>query len=106
MYALLTFTKVLPENINQFKPIFKQEFLPVIQQQKGLYNIFWLEPTDRVEDFILLTQWQNKEYAETYLNGPLYKELMVKIQEFLVKEPVVKTYNFEKVMEGVPTMVK
>lgn len=106
MYALLVFTKVLPENIDRVKTFFNQQHLPVIRQQKGLFNIFWLEPTDKVEDFILVTQWQNKEYAEAFQNSTLYNELMNQTKDLIVKEPIVKSYYFEKVMEEVPELVK
>lgn len=106
MYAVLTFTKVLPENVDQFKTIFIQEFLPLVRKQKGFFNIFWLEPTDKVEDFILQMQWLSKEYADLFLTGNPYKEFLLRIKEFMIKEPVVKTYNFEKVIEEVPEMVK
>lgn len=106
MYARLTFAKTLPEQFDRLRKIYNEEIVPAVRQQKGFMNIILLEPTDKAEDFISMTQWENKEFADQYEASGLYKELVGKLKDLLVKEPVLKTYAFEKVGEEIPAMYK
>lgn len=106
MYARLTFAKALPEQFDRFRKIYNEEIVPVVRQQKGFVNIFLLEPTNKAEDFISMTQWENKQFADQYEASGLYKELVGKLKDLFIKEPVLKTYEFVNIVEEVPAMFK
>lgn len=101
MFARLTFIKVLPEHTDQVRKIYNEEVVPVVRQQKGLIDIMLLEPTDRAEDFISLTRWENQAAAEAYEASGVYRQLVGKVLDLVVKEPVLKTYTFEMVGQGI-----
>lgn len=101
MFARLTFIKVLPEHTNQVRQVYNQEVIPVVRQQKGLIDIMLLEPTDKADDLISLTRWERQADAEAYEASGVYRQLVGKVKDLLAKEPVLKTYSFEMVGQGI-----
>ena len=99
MFVRLTFCKFLPERIEEARRIFQEEIVPVVRKQKGNIIIRLLQPTDKVGDFISFTEWQTKADAEMYETSGLYKKLVAKLEPFFVKQPELKTYLVEEVLE-------
>lgn len=97
MHVRTTLVKFLPDYIEQAKKIYYEEIAPVVRQQRGNTGIWLLEPTDKAEDFISLTQWKSKADADAYDNSGLYKNLVKKLEDFISSTPVLKTYNAEEV---------
>jgi hypothetical protein len=63
-----------------------------------------LEPLDKSEDFISITEWNEKIDAEIYESSGTYWNLVDKIKSLLTTGPVVKTYRVEVVSEPAPTL--
>jgi quinol monooxygenase YgiN len=101
MFVRLTFCKFLPERTNEARKIYNEEVIPAIRKQKGLLNIRFLEPTDKVGDYISITEWKTKEDADLYESTGLYKKLVNKLEPFFTKQPELKTYTVEQVLEHV-----
>ena len=101
MFVRLTFCKFLPERINEARKIYNEEVIPAIRKQKGLLNIRFLEPTDKVGDYISITEWNTKEDADLYESTGLYKKLVSKLEPFFTKQPELKTYTVEQILEHV-----
>ena len=99
MYVRLTYVAFLPDKVEEARKIYKDEVVPVVKQQKGNLDCRMLEPIDRTDDYISMTVWDNKEDADAYHVGGTYKQLVNKIQAFYSKNPVLKVYFTEKVME-------
>jgi quinol monooxygenase YgiN len=97
MHVRTTLVKFLPDYIEQAKKIYNEEIAPVVRQQRGNIGIWLLEPTDKAEDFISLTQWKAKSDADAYDNSGLYRNLVKKLDDFISSTPVLKTYNSEEV---------
>jgi len=58
-----------------------------------------LEPVDKTDDYISMTIWDNKEDADAYQTSGTYKQLVERVQQFYSKNPVLKVYSAEKIME-------
>lgn len=101
MFARLTFIKVLPEHTDRVRTIYSEEIIPVLRQQKGLVDMMLLEPTDKADDFISLTRWERQADAEAYEASGVYRQLVGKVMDLAVKQPVLKTYSFDMVGQGI-----
>ena len=99
MFVRLTYLGFLPEKIDEAKKIYNDELVPVVKRQKGNIDCRMLEPVDMEDDYISMTVWDNKEDAAAYQASGIYKQLVEKVQALYSKNPVLKVYFTEKVME-------
>ncbi|HEU0110560.1 MAG TPA: antibiotic biosynthesis monooxygenase [Flavisolibacter sp.] len=99
MIVRLTFCKFLPQHIAEAKRIYKEEITPIVKRQKGNMGIKLLEPADKKDDFISITEWKTLQDAEAYHTTGAYKKLISKLDGFFLKEPTLKTYTVEKISE-------
>lgn len=95
MFARLTYIRFLPEHEERVRKIFKEEIVPEVKKQKGLIDIKWLEPTDKSEDYISMTEWDRKEDADAYASSGTYQRLVDKLKDLYTKKPSLKTFNYE-----------
>ena len=99
MFVRLTFCKFLPEKLSEARKLYIEEIMPTVRKQKGLLNIRFLEPVNKTEDYISLTEWETKADAELYEATGLYKKLVNKLEPFFTKQPELKTYTVEEILE-------
>ena len=79
--------------------MYANEIVPFVKKEKGNLDCRLLEPTDRSDNFISMTVWDNKEDADAYHSSGDYKKLVDKVKVFFTKDAVLKTYKTEGVME-------
>jgi quinol monooxygenase YgiN len=99
MIVRLTYCKFGPGSIEQIKAIYNNEVVPVAREQKGNLGIRLIEPTDKSDDFISISEWATQEDAAAYESSGVYKSLVAKLSDFLAAPPVLKTYTAEEVLE-------
>jgi quinol monooxygenase YgiN len=99
MIVRLTYCKFNPDSINEVKRIYNQEVVPVAQSQRGNLGIRLIEPVDKSDDFVSISEWATQEDADAYESSGVYRSLVNKLTDFLTKEPVLKTYTAEAVLE-------
>jgi heme-degrading monooxygenase HmoA len=58
-----------------------------------------LEPVDKADDYISMTLWESKEDADAYQSSGVYKELVDRVKDSYAKNPVLKVYSSESIME-------
>ena len=98
MFVRLTYCKFSPEAVQEARKLYMKDIAPAVRKQKGLLNVRLLEPVDKSDDFISLTEWKSKADAEAYEASGLYKQLVGKLSDFFSKPPVLKTYQAEETM--------
>ena len=98
MFTRLTYLKPVPNRLDEVKKIFNDQIVPVVRSQKGNLGIRLLEPVEKSDDFISITEWENEAVAKTYDTSGKYKELVGKISDLLAKEPVLKQYRVQEIM--------
>ena len=101
MFVRLVSCKFLPEKVNAARKVFVDEIIPALQKQNGLIQVRFLEPTEKVGDFISMTEWRTKEDAEAYERTGLYHKLVTMLEPFYTKPPELKTYTEKEVYEHV-----
>ena len=102
MIMRFTFCKFQPERIMEAKRVYKEEVVPVVKKQKGNMGIRLLEPMNKTDDYISLTEWKTKADADAYHTSGVYKSLVSKLEGFFAEPPELKTYSAEEVMEPTP----
>jgi heme-degrading monooxygenase HmoA len=95
MFVRLTFLDFLPDKIENARRIFNEEIIGVVKAQKGNIGIWLLEPTDKNEGYISLTEWATEADAELYQFSGVYKKLVDKLKDMYKSKPVLKTYTVE-----------
>jgi len=99
MVVRLTYLSFLPGKAEEAKTIYKNELAPVVRQQKGNLDCKLLEPVDEADDYISLTVWESKEKADAYHSSGVYTQLVNKVKEFYSKNPVLKVFTTESILE-------
>ena len=101
MFVRLTYFGFKSEKIKELKKFYNEVAIPTLKKQKGNLECRLFEPVDKKEDYISMTTWEKKEDAETYHNTGVYKNLVDQVRPFFSKEPVLRVYESEEVMEHV-----
>ena len=99
MIVRLTFCKFSPDSIDEVKAIYNRDIAPVARMQKGNLSIRFIEPVDKSDDFISISEWATKEDVDVYESSGVYKSLVGKLSDFLTKPVVLKSYTTEDVLE-------
>ena len=99
MFVRLTYFGFKPENLEELKKFYNEVAIPTLRKQKGNLECKLLEPIDKNEEYISMTTWEKKEDADSYHNTGVYKKLVDQVRPFFSKEPVLRVYNSEDVME-------
>ena len=99
MIVRLTFLGFSPEKIGDMKKFYNEEAIPTVKKQKGNIDCRLLEPADRNDEYISMTVWDNQEDADAYNNTGVYKKLVDQVRPYFIKEPVLKVYQAQYIME-------
>jgi heme-degrading monooxygenase HmoA len=93
MIARLTFFNVKSQHVEDMKRIYNEEITPVIRSQMGNIGTWLLEPTNKIDDFISLTEWASKSDADNYESSGTYKAMLDKVRSMFNGNPLLKTYT-------------
>jgi heme-degrading monooxygenase HmoA len=99
MYVRLTFLNLLPGKAEEAKRNYNHELVPVVKQQKGNLDCKLLEPIDKANDYVSMTTWESKEDSDAYQVSGVYTQLVNRIRELYAKDPVLKVYSTQNVLE-------
>ena len=99
MFVRLTYFGFKPDKLKDLKKFYNEVAIPTLKKQKGNLDCKLLEPVDKKEDYISMTTWEKKENADAYHNTGVYKNLVDQVRPFFSKEPVLRVYESEEVME-------
>ena len=99
MYVRLTYLNFLPGKADEAKTIYDRELAPIVKKQKGNLDCRMLEPVDKADDYISMTVWDSKEDADAYQASGVYKQLVDRVRSSFSKEPVLKVYSAQSILE-------
>ena len=99
MVVRLTYFNFLPGKIEELKKFYNDVAIPTVRKQKGNLDCRLLEPKDPKEEYISMTVWDDQANADAYQATGVYKQLVDQVRKFFAKEPVLKVYHAEGVME-------
>ena len=95
MFIRLTFFDFQPGQLENVKRIFNEEIVPIVKTQKGNMGVWLLEPTDKNDQYISLTEWTTESDANLYQSSGVYKNLVDKIKDLYRRKPILRTYSVE-----------
>ena len=99
MIIRLTYFNFSPGKIEELKKFYNEVAIPTVRKQKGNLDCRMLEPVDKGDDYISMTVWDNKEDADAYHSSGVYKQLVDRVRSSFSKEPVLKVYSSQGIME-------
>ncbi len=99
MIVRLTFLSFLPQNLIEAKRIYNEEVIPVVRKQRGNIDCRMLEPMEKTDDYISMTTWETKADADAYHSSGTYRDLVEKVRKDFAKDPVLKVYMSESILE-------
>jgi quinol monooxygenase YgiN len=99
MVVRLTYFNFSPGKIDELKKFYNEVAIPTVRKQKGNLDCKLLEPLNKKDEHISMTIWDNQADADAYEATGVYKKLVDQIRKFFAKEPVLKVYRAEGVME-------
>ena len=99
MVVRLTYFNFSSGKIDEMKKFYNEVAIPTVRKQKGNLDCKLLEPVNKNDEYISMTVWENDQDADAYQSTGVYKKLVDQIRGLLSKEPVLKVYHAESVME-------
>ena len=99
MFVRLTFMGIKPEKLQELKKFYNETAIPTLRKQKGNIDCRLFEPVDKNEDYVSMTTWESKEDADAYHNKGVYKGLIDQVRSSFTKDPVLKVYQTQDVLE-------
>ena len=99
MVIRLTYFSFLPEKIEDLKKFYNEVAIPTVRKQRGNLDCRLLEPVNKGDEYISLTGWDNQEDADAYHSSGVYKNLVDQVRKYFRKEPTLRVYHAEGVME-------
>jgi len=99
MFVRLTYFGFKPEKLEELKKFYNEVAIPTLRKQKGNLDCRLLEPVDAKDDHISMTTWESREDADAYHNQGTYKSLVDQVRPLFSKEPVLRVYQSQDVLE-------
>lgn len=93
MFARLTFINIAPQHAEEVKRIYYHEIVPAVKKQKGNIGAWLLEPTEKNNQYISLTEWVSAADGNVYETSGMYKKLVDKVRDKMMDKPLLKTYS-------------
>ena len=99
MIVRLTYFSFAPGTIDELKKFYNEVAIPTVRKQKGNLECRLLEPGNTKEEYISMTTWETKADADAYQSSGVYKKLVDQVRKHFTKEPVLKVYRSESILE-------
>ena len=96
MWVRLTFAKIQPDKMDEFRKIYNGEIVPTVKAQKGNLDIFVMEAVNEGDESISFTSWDNKENGDIYEASGTYAEMVNKVKHTFAVPPTLKSYEVKK----------
>ena len=99
MFVRLTYFGFKPDKLEKLKKFYNEVAIPTVKKQKGNLECKLLEPVEKKDEYISMTIWESKEDADAYHSKGVYKSLVDQVRPYFSKEPTLRTYKAEGVLE-------
>lgn len=80
MYLRIVSVKLKPEMREEYRRLYLNEIIPVLQATKGCRHAYLVMPGKKNDESLSVTIWDSKEDAENYEKGGLFAELVNKVK--------------------------
>jgi heme-degrading monooxygenase HmoA len=98
MYIRIVSMKIQTDKLDEFKKIYLEKVIPALRVIEGCRHVFLTESINEKDEFISVTIWDDKVYADNYENGGKFEELVEQTkhtfsQFYLWKMALEKEYS-------------
>ncbi len=98
MYIRIVSMKIQPDKLDEFKKIYLEKVIPAFRETEGCRHVFLTESINEKDEFISVTIWDDKAYAENYESSGKFEELVEQTkhtfsQFYLWKMELEKEYS-------------
>ena len=80
MYVRIVSLKIQEGKMDEFKKIYLDTIIPALQKTAGCRHVFLTESINEKDDFISVTIWDDKAYADEYEASGAFAELVGKVK--------------------------
>ncbi|MFB3813294.1 MAG: antibiotic biosynthesis monooxygenase [Terriglobales bacterium] len=94
MYARVIDCKIIPDREAEFNSIFRNEVLPLLQQQPGFVDLLDLHSDTEPGRLVCLSLWNTKADAERYAHD-VFPSIDAKMRPVVLLGPGIRTFNVE-----------
>lgn len=93
MWVRMTFVKIKPDLVDEFRKVYDAEMVPTVTAQEGNAGIYLLEPDDLADEFVSCTAWDDKESGQAYEAAGTHAALTQKVKHLIAAPPTVRSFN-------------
>jgi quinol monooxygenase YgiN len=98
MYLRIVSMKIQEDKLDEFKKIYLEKIIPALKETEGCRHVFLTESINQKDEFISVTIWDDKTYADKYESSGTFEELVSKVkhtfsQFYLWKMDLEKEYS-------------
>lgn len=83
MWVRIVSLKLRAGKLEEFKRLYTAQVIPTLREVKGCRYIYLTERSDRKDEILSVTSWENKEAAQAYEESGLFKRLLESQSETL-----------------------
>lgn len=80
IYVRIVALKIQDGKLDEFKKIYSEVIIPAFKETKGCIQAFLTQSVSEEDDFLSMTIWESKAYAEEYESSGTYKLLLDKVK--------------------------
>ncbi len=85
MYIRIVSIKIQPGKVKEFKNIYSHDIIPALESTMGCNFVYLIESLKHKEEFLSLSVWENKSFADDYDNSGKFNELTSKLKHTFSK---------------------
>lgn len=85
MYVRIVSVRIQPGMVDEFRDIYSKEIIPALGATKGCTFAYLTENMQEDNEFLLISVWEDKSFADEYEDSDKFKELTAKVKHTFSK---------------------
>lgn len=85
MYIRIVSVKIQPGKVEEFKNLYLKEVIPVLESTKGCSFTYLIESVKEDNEFLSISVWEDKSFADQYEASGKFDELTAKVKHTFSK---------------------
>ena len=85
MYTRIVSAKIQPDKVQEFKTLYSEEVIPELENTKGCIFAYLIESLKEENEFLSISVWEDKSFADEYEASGKFDDLKIKVQHTFSK---------------------
>jgi heme-degrading monooxygenase HmoA len=85
---------IKPERVNEFRTLYENEILPLLQRQSGFLDEISLVTENKIDRHVALTLWKTKNDVESFHRRE-YSRMLEMLKPFVIGTPTLEYFTVE-----------